>query len=287
MKRRRLVLSTGAILLGAGCTTNQLQGSDGSPTSSPTATATATDASTAPPSESPQQTASSSPEQSTATPEDETPSPASETTPQSAGEGVSLQSALVYRTHPDAASVVGADNAQFLLVRVSLDAEGAPSEGAFSLDVGDRTFAPADVAGTRFVGTGDTRRRYEQDRGSGWLVFDLPRITTEDATIRLTANGQFVREDVPVDPSRLAEIPSFEVHEVGIQDGCLSFEVENTGERAGTFYGAFNGSGSAFYYYAVQVEVARSDTSTRRECYPEAQEYEFQWVGGSETGQTE
>lgn len=279
MNRRRLVLSTGAVLFGAGCTTKESTGSDGPPASSPTATATST--------ESPQQTASSSPEQADATPDGETDTPGSESTPQSASEGISLQSALVYRTHPDAAAVAGPDNAQFLLVRVFLDGESPPSESEFSLHIGDQTFPPADVSGTRFEGSGETRRRYQQDRGSGWLVFDLPRITPQDASVRLTANGQSVREEIPVASSRLAESPSFKVREVTIQNGCLSLEVENTGERAGRFYGVFNGSGSAFYYSVVQVEVARDGTVNRRKCYSEAEEYEFQWATGSETGESE
>lgn len=211
-------------------------------------------------------------------------------------DAVALRSAYRYVFSVDAVGVAAPDRDQFAFVRPPDEAAGPPPE-SFSLELGDRSFAPeASLPGAdpRAPSSGPStpgvEEVYAEANRSGALAFDLPTVAAPSGAL-VVDGGRFPLPDEVL--PRFERAPTFERRSVAVPETVapgdavvLSVEVANVGDRTGTYLAGFRTAGQP-----TPVDVRLEPGATGRESVEyraageagTATEFVFSHPGGRET----
>ncbi|MFD1514244.1 hypothetical protein [Halomarina rubra] len=184
--------------------------------------------------------------------------------------GPTVAPELVALNSPDSITTYGDRGRQFLVLDATVESGSAPVYSAFELRTESKTYESAPDAGYQGM-IWNRGQRYEYERESGWLAFDLPKpLDTEHATVRWPG-GDYRLDRSVLD--RLNRPPtSFEVREFSApesvdnyQQATLTVRIANTGDRSGTFVGALNRIGPAVAYspeVALEQRIPAGESAT-------------------------
>lgn len=157
--------------------------------------------------------------------------------------------AVAYESLMGSGGVLAPSEAQFVVCELRPESDAAPPIGAFSLVVGDASFAPADVEADRGGRTASLAGLGGQEYGAagdaGWIAFTLPSpLRTVDAEIRCRHGGETAAWSLPTDaleglnwPNSAFELRSFSAATSG-ETVELSLTAENVSEADGRFLAA-------------------------------------------------
>ncbi|WP_123537381.1 hypothetical protein [Halosimplex salinum] len=197
-----------------------------------------------------------------------------------------LRSSYRYGVNDDAIGVSAPEHAQFAFVRPPDTDTDHPTD-AYTLEIGSERFAPATSVSGFMSWTPDVDSVYTDERRSGALRFDVPRVEADSAA--LLRDGR----RWPLDEStreRLPTAPDLGLDSIDIPESVepnerfeLGVTVTNDGDRTGTFLAGFRTGGLP---KTVEVEVDPGDTgagSATFEAYDGEGEIPFAYSGPGES----
>lgn len=169
-----------------------------------------------------------------------------------------LQRAVVELTNPDSIGLRGGSDTQYLYLDVAVTAGEPPARSDLEFRFDGAQYDLGEVRQTfglyRAYSSGDTR--YDGERESGWLVFELPATgDASDAALVWSGGewtpGQSLRERLGAEPPALsAEWSAPE----SVTDGTtptIEFTATNEGDIDSRFVAALNRKGGGIAYIPV------------------------------------
>jgi len=199
--------------------------------------------------------------------------PTSRTTPTTVPEtNAVLRTAYRHLFYADSFRFVEPDEAQFAFVQIPEASAGNPPSG-FELVAGDERFDP-DIPERREPLMPRVATLYTEDEPSGWLAFDLPVVTAENAYLDGPDRRYALPEDFVTD---LAAYPLFTVESVLVprsvehtqEEIHVAVVVRNASNRAGTFLAGVGGGG---LYYLMSGEIPAGETGAVTGIWPVSEE---------------
>ncbi|MFB6071944.1 MAG: hypothetical protein ABEJ88_03155 [Halobacterium sp.] len=182
----------------------------------------------------------------------------------------SVQHSAFYLTSPDTVGVLSFGDRQAVFVTVDVVGDTRPAVDDFELVLDERVQAWVEYEAA------PTARFYEQgqayapdESGGGWIGFDAPAsVDVEEPRLRVQFGGETegsIRWPLPdaAASDLRAPPPAFEVSAFSAPDSVapggeieVSATVENTGDGAGTFRGAFNQRGPTYQVETYAFDLA-------------------------------
>ncbi|WP_136688505.1 COG1361 family protein [Halorhabdus amylolytica] len=169
-----------------------------------------------------------------------------------------LQPAVVEMGTPDSLTVTGGEGTQYLYLRIEVTEGSAPARGDLEFRLaGERHgLRPAEQTFGLWRAYNHGDERYDADRGSGWVLFELPE--TDDASdAALVWPGGEWQPDAELRDRLASPAPSLSVEwsvSETVTPGAeptIEFTVTNEGAIDGLFVAALNRTGGGSAYMPV------------------------------------
>lgn len=198
---------------------------------------------------------------------------------------VRLRASYRYGINDDGIGVLAPENDQFAFVRPPTP-DGGPPPTAFTLVLGDRRITPVSSVPGFTSWTPGVDSVYTEGDGSGSLLFDVPTVEADSATL-LRNGGEYPLPDE--DCERLATAPALRLESVAVPQSVapedrivFDLTVTNEGDRTGAFLAGFRTGG---YPKTVDVEVPPGETRSGSVAYDayadtDAMYFDFDYPGG-------